>query len=70
MAKNPIIKTPKRKKKDETAAVIAEKAGLSDRHVRRVINGECENEKVLTAAITYIEGKNQLLQEVERLLAS
>jgi hypothetical protein len=33
-----------------------------------VINGETTNEPVLEAVITYREGKNKLIQEIEKLV--
>lgn len=55
-------------KRDETASIVAAKFGLTPRQVRRVINGESENEPVLTAAIIYKEGKNKLIKAIEELI--
>ncbi len=54
--------------RDDTATVIANVLGYTPRYVRMVMNGESENDDILTAAITYKEGKNRLLQEVKKLV--
>jgi hypothetical protein len=42
--------------------------GKSARHIRRVINGECENEEVMMVYMELAEGENKLLQAVKTLL--
>lgn len=59
---------PKRRRNTETASEIAAKFGVSPAYVRMVINGERENESILTAAIVYMEGKNELLEEIDKLV--
>jgi hypothetical protein len=68
MGEKPNKQTSKGKKRDETAAIIAGIFNLTPRQVRNVLNGDSENEKVLTAAIIYKEGKNRLIQEIEQLV--
>lgn len=68
MSKNIANNTALKHKRDETATIVAGIFGLTPRHVRRIMNGECENEDVLDATIIYLEGKNQLIKEVEKLV--
>lgn len=59
-------------KRDAFNAVLiqqtADITGVSDRHVRRVINGAYENEGVTTVYMELLEGNNKLLQAVKSLV--
>ncbi len=43
----------------------AEITGFSGRHVRRVINGEFDNELIMNTYMKLYEGENELLKEVK-----
>lgn len=45
----------------------AKKTGISERHVRRVIDGTTENKDVEVAYMTYKENMNKVLQAVDLL---
>lgn len=68
MSKFPIEQTKKRKKRSETATVIASISGFSKRHVQLVMNGDRENEQILTASILYEQEKSKLIQKVKQLV--
>lgn len=68
MQKDPNKQAVKVKMRDEAASVVATIFHLTPRAVRMVINGDTTNESVLEAVITYREGKNKLIQEIERLV--
>lgn len=68
MAEKPLQQSSKRKKRTETAAVIADLAGTSPRYVNMVMNGERENQDILDATIIYEEGKQRLLALVNELV--
>jgi hypothetical protein len=68
MSENPNNQAVKLKLRDEAASVVASIFHLTPRAVRMVINGETTNESVLEAVITYREGKNKLIQEIEKLV--
>lgn len=58
----------KRKNRSETAKVIADIAGCTPTNVRQVMNGDHDNEKILTATILYEQGKNELIKEIKKLV--
>jgi hypothetical protein len=68
MPETPNNQAVKPKIRDEAASVIASIFHISPRAVRMVMNGETTNEPVLEAVITYREGKNKLIQEIEKLV--
>ena len=68
MALNPNKQKTNRKKRTDTASIIAGIAKKSPRLVNMVMNGQVENEKILTATILYEQKKNQLIKEIERLI--
>lgn len=47
---------------------VAALSGLTDKQVRRVINGESRNESVLAAYMELHEGHNKLLAQVRELV--
>lgn len=47
----------------------ADLTGLSTRQVRRVINGDCDNQLVMSTYMTLWEGENTLLETVKNTLA-
>ena len=55
-------------KKAATVKDTAELVGVSERQVRRVLDGEHENEKVISVFMTLTEGNNRLLEEVRQLI--
>lgn len=46
----------------------AEICGVSERHVRFVVNGERENETILKTYMELNEGANKLIQSVKKLV--
>lgn len=68
MAKNPNSKAAKRKKRNETAQVIAQISGYSPSMVRKVMNGVRENKDILNATIIWEQGQNKLLQHIKKLV--
>lgn len=68
MLENSNKQSPKGSRRTETASTIADIANVTPRYVRMVLNGERENEDILTAAIVYEEGKNELLEKVKQLV--
>ena len=68
MSKNPTQQTWERKKRNDTAKIIASIARVSPAYVRMVMNGDKENDDILTASILYEQGKSRLIQEVKKLV--
>jgi hypothetical protein len=62
----------KTKKRDSAKAArvqkVANMAGVSIRQVYRVINGDQDNEDILSAYMELLEGENQLLVAVKELI--
>lgn len=60
------------KKRDAVLASRVKKTakitGVSDRQVRRVINGESKNEEILSTYMFIQEGENKLLREAKLLV--
>lgn len=60
------------KKRSALSAWIVEetanKHGVSDRHVRLVINGERKNEEIIGTYMTLAEGAHQLVEAVKKLV--
>ena len=53
------------------AALVRKTADItrkSTRQIRRVINGECENEEVMSVYMMLAEGENELLKSVKELV--
>ncbi len=46
----------------------AELTGVSQRQVRRIVNGTCNNEPVLSTYMMLYEGENQLVKSVKELV--
>jgi hypothetical protein len=68
MSQNPNHKAQKRKKRDETASVVASISGYTPAYVRMVMSGTEENEKILEATILYKQGKSELIKHIEDLV--
>lgn len=68
MAENPKDKTLIRKKRSETAKVIASISPYSIRHVQMVMQGERNNDLILEASILYEQGKSELIQKIKELV--
>jgi hypothetical protein len=68
MYRNPEKQPTERKKPDEVAAVIADIWGVSPRFVRMVREGECKNEDIMDAIVTYEIGKQKLIDQVRQLV--
>lgn len=68
MAEKPKVKAQKRKKRDETASVVAQMANCSAANVRMVMAGDVENEKILAATIMYRQGKSELIKHIEQIV--
>lgn len=68
MTKNFEKQVPRQPKRDETAAVVAAKHGVSDRYVRMVMSGDRENQAILDDCIEYRQRKNLLMHEVLKLV--
>jgi hypothetical protein len=58
----------RRKKRNETAAVIASISSYSKRYVQMVMNGDRENDQILIATILYEQEKNKLIRKVKELV--
>lgn len=54
------------KRRKETAAVVADIAHVTPAYVRMVMNGDKENEKILTATVMYEQGKSKLIKAIEK----
>ncbi len=61
MTENSTLQIPKRKKPEEIVKILADKYGLSERQVQRIISGDSENEQVFSEYQTYTELHNELL---------
>lgn len=58
----------RRKKRSETATVIASISPFSTRYVQMVMNGDRENDQILMATILYEQEKNKLIRKVKDLV--
>lgn len=61
----------KQQRSAEQANRVAKTATIcrvSPRQVRRVINGECENDYVMEIYMSLVEGENKLLEEVKKIV--
>lgn len=68
MEKNVRITKPRDIKRAATIQDTAELVEVSTRQVRRVLDGEQENPKIISVFMELQEGKNLLLQEVKNLI--
>lgn len=68
MAKSDRKQEPKRKKRDETASVVASIVGCTPANVRMVMNGEVDNDTILDLTIEYRKGKTELIKHLESLV--
>jgi hypothetical protein len=64
MPKNSTKQYRNRKKPEEVVQVLADKHGVSKRHVQLVISGDRNNQEILEDYLTYKESHNLLLQAV------
>ena len=58
----------RRKKRSETATIIASISPFSTRYVQMVMNGDRENDQILMATILYEQEKNKLIRRVKELV--
>lgn len=58
----------KGKKRDSISTKTARIMGLSYDYVRRVRNGERENEKVMEVVMMLREGESRLIKEIEKIV--
>jgi hypothetical protein len=58
----------RRKKRSETATVIASISPFSTRYVQMVMNGDRENDQILMATILYEQEKTKLIRKVKELI--
>lgn len=68
MTEKEIKQVIKRKKRSETATIIASISPFSRRYIQMVMNGDRDNEKILTAAILYEQEKSKLIKKVKQLV--
>lgn len=68
MSKNPSQQIGKHRKRTETAVVIANIARKTPAYVRMVMNGDRENQDILTATILYEQEKSKLIQKIKKLV--
>jgi len=68
MSEKPNQKNQIRKKRDETASVVASIAGCTPSNVRMVMAGTVENDKILEATILYQQGKSALIKRIEQII--
>lgn len=57
-----------RQLRDDTARIVAESHGVSQRYVRMVRSGERDNDDIMESLIEYKQGKNKLLKHLEKLV--
>jgi hypothetical protein len=55
-----------RKKPEEVVQVLADKHGVTKRHIRMVISGDRKNETILDDYLSYKESHNLLLEAVKK----
>ncbi len=58
--------TMNRKKPEEVVQVLANKHGVTERHVRMVIAGDRNNQAILEDYLVYKESHNLLLEAVKK----
>src|SRR5262245_41775993 len=58
----------KRRERDDTVRIVARIHKVSKSLVKKVRNGERENEKILTTLIEYAQGKSNLIKHLESLV--
>ena len=68
MAKNSEKAIDIRKKRDDTAAIVAQIHHVTDGYVRKVINGERNNDSILSSYIKIKQEKNKLIEAVKELV--
>ena len=66
MSRNSTLQIPKRKKPEEIVKILADKHGLTQRQVQRIIVGDSENEDVFAEYQTYTELHNDLIGLVKQ----
>lgn len=66
MRKNPTKQHLIRKKRDDTARIIAEIHAVTPAYVRMVINGDKVNDQILLDYLTYNQEKNKLIQAIKK----
>lgn len=57
-----------KKKRDDTATVVGEIFTVTPDYVRKVNNGERENEKIIEACVLYQQGKSELINQIKELV--
>lgn len=53
------------RKRDETAFVVADIWGVKPDYIRKIRNGERENDEILCTITDYLEGKTKLIEEIK-----
>jgi len=57
-----------RQLRDDTARIVAELHGVSQRYVAMVRSGERDNDDIMESLIEYQQGKNKLIKHLEKLV--
>lgn len=68
MPKTVEYQVPKEPNHREITAIVADIVGVTPDYVRKVLNGENNNEQVMTAYMEYLEGKKRLIKAVKELV--
>jgi len=55
--------------RDDTVRIVAAIHGVSISYVKKVRNGERENEDIMATLIDYQAGKNQLIKALEEMVS-
>ena len=54
--------------RDDSARIVAELHGVSQRYVEMVRNGERDNDDILESLVEYRMGKTKLIKHIEKLI--
>lgn len=60
----------KKQKRDDTATIVADIMGVTADYVRKVINGDRENEDILAVYMELKQGKSRLVEAVRHAIES
>lgn len=56
------------RRRDDTAAIVAKMFGVTEDYVRKVRNGDREDEEILATIIEFEQGKNNLIKAIEKMI--
>ena len=55
----------KGRKHDDTAEIIADIWGVKSDYIRKIRNGDRDNDEILCSITDYLEGKSKLIEEIK-----